>query len=417
MIFEKILLHSFERLQLGRLSVVFPDGTQRVYGGLSREISARLEIKSAQFFKRCVLFGPIGFAESYIAGEWETPDLVALLSFFIFNAEHSGHLDSPDNPASPLLNLLNFYNRLLHTKRPNSLRKARENIREHYDLSNEFFRLWLDPSMTYSCALFDSPEMGLEEAQKRKYESLCERLHLGPSDHLLDIGCGWGGMAIHAASTRGCRVTGITISEEQFHEARRRVAEAGLAERVSIEFLDYRLAEGQYDKIVSVEMIEAVGDAYLDGFFAKCAALLKPRGLLALQMITCPDRQFRILRDGVDFIQKHIFPGSLLVSQRRINEATFRTGDLNLLDWRDYGPHYARTLKLWRERFDRVEDKVLALGFDGAFVRKWRYYLAYCEAAFGTRHISVVQAVFTRPNNYEIPSPVYSLPFSLSMKA
>lgn len=412
MIFESIFFRTLRNLQTGRLTVRLPDGEARVFGGLSPEIRAEIVIRDRAFFRRCVQAGPIGFAESHIAGEWDTPDLVALIAFFILNTEHAPNLDHPENRANPLLNLWNAYNRVLHKRRKNSIRKSRENIREHYDLSNDFFRLWLDPGMTYSSAVFDPPGISLEEAQAQKYEALCRKLDLRAGERLLEIGCGWGGMALHAAKTRGCKVTGLTISEEQFAEARRRVAREGLENLVNIEFLDYRLAGGFYDKIVSIEMIEAVGDEYLDGFFAKCASLLKPHGMLALQMITCPDRQFPILRDGVDFIQKHIFPGSLLVSQRRINEATVRTGDLNLLDWEDYGPHYARTLKLWRETFDQKEEQVLALGFDPAFVRKWRYYLAYCEAAFGTRHISVVHAVFSRPDNLSLRTPVYQLPFS-----
>ena len=232
------------------------------------------------------------------------------------------------------------------------------------------------------------------------------------------VGCE-GTLAVITALTlkllpKPAATTGVLCAFGSMADAMRAVARVMAEGHLpsAIEFLDYRLAEGLYDKIVSIEMIEAVGDEYLDGFFAKCSSLLKPNGVLALQMITCPDRQFPILRDGVDFIQKHIFPGSLLVSQRRINEATVRTGDLNLLDWEDYGPHYARTLKLWREAFDQKEEQVLALGFDRAFVRKWRYYLAYCEAAFGTRHISVVHAVFSRPDNLSLRTPVYQLPFS-----
>jgi cyclopropane-fatty-acyl-phospholipid synthase len=204
-------------------------------------------------------------------------------------------------------------------------------------------------------------------------------------------------------------VTTITISEAQLGEAQTRIAAAGLSHRIDARLKDYRKIEGQFDRIVSIEMIEAVGDEYLDEYFACCHRLLAPHGLLGLQMITCPDRQFRILRDGVDFIQKHIFPGSLLVSQARVTQALNRGGTLNLFDWEDLGPHYARTLKLWAERFEAVRDSVLALGFDERFLRKWRYYLRYCEAGFGTRHISVVHAIYTRPDNTSIPSDIHDL--------
>ncbi|HVE16132.1 MAG TPA: cyclopropane-fatty-acyl-phospholipid synthase family protein [Chthoniobacterales bacterium] len=408
-VFRKLVLDSLRPLQSGSLEVVFPDGRVQWFGGLDKSLPARIEIRDEAFFKRCVLFGAIGFAESYIDGEWETPNLVRVIAFFILNADSAAALDTDGGAKSYLLNLLNAYNRVLHKRRPNSVAKARENIRDHYDLSNDFFKLWLDPTMTYSAAVFDPAGISLEEAQIRKYDLLCRKLQLGPADHVLEIGTGWGGFAIHAARTYGCRVSTITISEAQLAEAQLRIEQAGLRDRIDARIEDYRNVRGQFDKIVSIEMIEAVGDQYLDEYFECCHRLLKPRGLLALQMISCPDRQFRILRDGVDFIQKHIFPGSLLVSQARVTQAVNRTGTLNLLDWDDLSPHYARTLKLWAERFEEQREAVLALGFDEGFLRKWRYYLRYCEAAFGTRHIASVQAVYTRPDNISIRSDVYDL--------
>lgn len=408
-LFRKLVLDSLRPLRRGSLEFVLPDGHSRWFGGLDKSLVARVEVRREAFFKRCVLFGPIGFAESYVDGEWETPDLVKVIAFFILNAESSGALETEGGAKSALLNLLDAYNRVLHRRRPNSVGQARANIRDHYDLSNEFFQLWLDPTMTYSAAVFDPPTLTLEQAQRQKYDRLCRELQLGPADHVLEIGTGWGGFAIHAARHYGCRVTTITISEAQLAEARARIAAAGLADRIDARLEDYRKIEGPFDKIVSIEMIEAVGDEFLDEYFACCSRLLRPHGLLGLQMITCPDRQFRILRDGVDFIQKHIFPGSLLVSQARVTQALNRTGALNLLDWRDLGPHYARTLKLWAERFEVERESVRGLGFDERFLRKWRYYLRYCEAAFGTRHISVVQAIYSRPDNISLHSEVYDL--------
>jgi cyclopropane-fatty-acyl-phospholipid synthase len=409
LLFRKLVLNSFKPLERGSLEVVLRDGRSQWFGGLDKRLSARIVIRDEAFFRRCVLFGAIGFAESYIDDEWETPDLTRVLAFFILNAEGSSALDTEAGANSPLFNLLNAYNRVIHKRRPNSLRKARENIRDHYDLSNDFFKLWLDPTMTYSSAVFDPPTLSLEQAQIRKYDMLCRKLQIGPEHHVLEIGTGWGGFAMHAARTTGCRVTTITISEAQLGEARARIAAAGLSARIDARLEDYRKIEGQFDRIVSIEMIEAVGDEYLDEYFECCHRLLKPQGMLGLQMITCPDRQFRILRDGVDFIQKHIFPGSLLVSQARVTKALNRTGALNLFDWEDLGPHYARTLKLWAERFEIERESVLGMDFDERFLRKWRYYLRYCEAGFATRHISVVQAIYTRPDNISIHSGVYDL--------
>lgn len=408
-LYRRLVLESLRPLSRGALEIALPDGSVRRFGGLDKRRVARIEVRRDDFFRRCVLFGPIGFAEAYLDGDWETPDLTRVLAFFILNAEDTAAMKTRAGRRSPVFNLLNAYNRVLHRRRPNSPTKARDNIREHYDLSNDFFKLWLDPSLTYSSAVFDPPTLSLEEAQREKIDRLCRKLHLRPNDHLLEIGTGWGAFSIHAARHYGCRVTTITISEAQLAEARARIEAADLADRVDARLEDYRRLRGEFDKIVSVEMIEAVGDAYLDEYFACCHRLLKPEGLLALQMITCPDRQFPILRDGVDFIQKHIFPGSLLVANARITEALTRTGDLNLFDWEDIGPHYARTLRLWAERFEVVREDVRALGFDEWFLRKWRYYLRYCEAAFGTRHISVVQAVYSRPNNLAIPNAVYDL--------
>jgi cyclopropane-fatty-acyl-phospholipid synthase len=408
-LFRQLVLRSLRPLQSGSLELVLPDGGVRHFGGLGRRLTARMEIRDEAFFQRCVLFGPIGFAESYLDGEWETPDLTRVIAFFILNAKDSGAMKTERGAKSAFLDLLNAANRMRHLLRPNSPAKARENIREHYDLSNDFFKLWLDPTMTYSSAVFDPPTLTLAEAQVEKIDRLCRKLRLRPGERLLEIGTGWGAFAIHAAKNYGCRVTTITISEAQLVEAQARIAAVGLSDRIDARLEDYRNLRGQFDKIISVEMIEAVGDRYLDEYFACCQRLLEPHGLLALQMITCPDRQFRILRDGVDFIQKHIFPGSLLVSQARVTEAINRTGALNLFDWEDLGPHYARTLNAWAERFEARRGDVRALGFDEWFLRKWRYYLRYCEAAFATRHISVVQAVYSRPNNLGIPSDVYEL--------
>jgi cyclopropane-fatty-acyl-phospholipid synthase len=292
-----------------------------------------------------------------------------------------------------------MYNRVLHRLRPNSLKTSRRNIAEHYDLGNEFYALWLDETMTYSAAKFTEEGQPLEGAQWQKYEALCQKLELKSTDHVLEIGCGWGGFCTHAAREHGCRVTAVTISQEQHTFATERVKREGLDHLIEVRLQDYRHITGQFDKIASIEMLEAVGDAYVDGYFAKCHEVLKPNGMIAFQVITVPDCRYENLKRGVDWIQKHIFPGSLLLSMARINEAVNRTGDLFLHGLEDLGAGYAKTLRLWFERFNAKLDDVQALGFDDRFIRKWNLYLQYCEAAFATRNISVIQAVYTRPNN------------------
>jgi len=413
-LFRKLVLSTLEPLASGRLELELPDGGVLRYGGLAGRPVARVRVSDENFFRRCVLFGPIGFAESHIAGEWDSPDLAAVIAFFLRNAADSPALEKPGGKKAPFLDIVSAYNRFLHRRRPNSLRISRRNISDHYDLSNDFFRLWLDPTMTYSSAYFDPAGLPLEEAQRKKYDVLCRKLGLSSADHVLEIGTGWGGFSIHAATHFGCRVTTTTISREQLEEARARIAAAGLADRVQVLFEDYRNLTGRFDKIASIEMIEAVGDAFIDGYFERCSHLLKPHGLLGIQGILCPDQQYEVLRRGVDFIQKHIFPGSLLMSAQRLLQASSRTPALNLYNYEDMGPHYARTLHMWLENFDTCLPEVRKLGFDDRFVRKWRYYLAYCEAAFAMRHITVAQLVFTKTGNLSLNagSPVDGLDYA-----
>ena len=402
--YQTIVLRSLAPMTRGCLRLELPDGTHKLFGTPGAEISASVRIVRPEFFKRCVLFGDVGFGEAFVDGDWETDDVTQVIAWFILNIENSPAM-SGGRGKKLLLNLLGHYNRILHKLRPNSLATSRRNISEHYDLGNEFYKLFLDPTMTYSSALFTSPEQTLESAQIAKYDSLCRKLKLQPTDHLLEIGSGWGGFSCHAAKTYGCKITTVTISEEQFKYAKTRFEKAGIADRVEIKLMDYRLITGRFDKIASIEMLEAVGDAYLETYFAKCHEVLKPDGLLGVQMITCPDARYDALRKGVDWIQKHIFPGSLLLSVGRVNQALNQTGDLFMHDFLDLGDSYAKTLKLWREEFNRHLKEIRALGFDESFIRKWNYYFSYCEAAFAMRNISVVQAVYTRPNNPALRAP------------
>jgi cyclopropane-fatty-acyl-phospholipid synthase len=386
----------------GALRLELPDGSAQVLGDpASGEPVARIRVHREAFFARCFWSGDIGFAESYLDGEWDSPDLTAVIAFFVRNVESAPTLSGSRRAAPAALNLLRFANRIGHLLRPNTRVMARRNIREHYDLSNEFFALWLDPSMMYSSARWPAhgQHWSLEEAQREKNDALCRHLRLRPDDHVLEIGTGWGGWALHAASTYGCRVTTITISREQHDLARRRVAEAGLAERVEVQLRDFRDLSGRYDKVVSIEMLEALGHRYQATFAEVVARVLKPDGLLAMQFITCPDARYDEFRRGVDFIQKHVFPGSLLLSLNRMNDLLSRSGGFVVHAVEDFGPDYARTLRLWREKFHARLGEVRQLGFDERFLRKWHYYLCYCEAAFALRNISVVHTLHTRANN------------------
>jgi len=411
-LFRRPVLAALGALRHGRLELELPGGGQAAFGEAEAagpiplaspavRIPARAQIRVLReaFFRRCALYGDIGFAEAYRDGDWETPDLPAVIAWFVRNHAQAPTLSGSARARSWAVNSLRLANRLGHLLRPNSQGRAARNIRAHYDLSNEFFALFLDPSLMYSAAKWTPSARTLEEAQHEKNAALCRKLRLGPADHVLEIGAGWGGWAVQAAREHGCRVTTVTLSPRQCELARRRVAAAGLAGRVEVQLRDYRELAGRFDKIVSIEMMEAIGHRYLPGFCAVLDRVLKPDGILALQFITCPDARYRQLRRGVDFIQKHIFPGSLLLSLNRVNGCLERAGGFIVHGVEDLGTDYAVTLRHWRERFEAQLAPVRALGFDERFVRTWRYYLSYCEAAFALRNISVVQTVHTRPNN------------------
>lgn len=395
--YQRAIEQSLARMTLGCLHVTLPGGSTRRFGH-APQVTAHLRVNRPEFFKRCVLYGDIGFGEAYVDGDWDTDNLPAVLGWFIENVEQApGMSGSHAQPAA--LNLLRFGNRLKHLFRPNSRKWSRQNIADHYDLGNDFYKLWLDDSMTYSCGIWTSPEQTIEAAQAAKYEALCRTLRLKPTDHLLEIGSGWGGLACHAVKKYGCQVTTLTLSKAQHDYCRERFVREGVGDNAEVRIQDYRDVTGRFDKIISIEMLEAVGENYVDGYFSQCHRLLKHHGLLALQYITSPDSRYHQFAKGVDWIQKHIFPGSLLMSIGRVNQAIDRMTDLHLFELRDLGLHYVRTLQEWRRRFNAHHDELHKLKFDDRFIRKWNYYLSYCEAAFAHRNISVVQAVYTRPNN------------------
>ncbi|MEM8930630.1 MAG: cyclopropane-fatty-acyl-phospholipid synthase family protein, partial [Acidobacteriota bacterium] len=354
-----------------------------------------VEVLDGRFYPKVLFGGSIGAAEAYIAGFWRSDDLVGMLRNFLRNREALGGLDTGSA----------WFERPLHwigqRLRSNTRAGSRRNIAAHYDLSNDFFDLWLDERMMYSSAIFDQvpePTDDLDDAQLRKLDRLCRKLELGPDDHLLEIGTGWGGLAIHAAETTGCRVTTTTISHEQFELATMRIHERGLADRVRVLLRDYRDLDGSFDKLVSVEMVEAVGHDHLGEYFRVCAERLAAGGRMVLQGITIADRVFPAYRRSVDFIQRYIFPGGALPSIGSLAQAVAST-DLQIVHLEDFGPHYAETLRQWRQRFVAQLDAVRALGFGDHFIRLWMFYFAYCEAGFDERATGDVQLVLTKPGD------------------
>ena len=399
---ERMVIGLLRKMNRGGLRAQYADGNVCYFGEAGAPVTARISIRNdEEFFRRCAYYGAIGMGDAYTDGLWETDDIAAVVSWFIENMNALQGSDTSSNDM-PGVNVLHFINWFRHLRRENTVSNSRRNIAEHYDLGNQFYSLWLDPGMTYSSAKFTHAAQSLEEAQREKYDALCRKLKLHAGDRVLEIGCGWGGFAVHAARNYGCRITAVTISEAQAAYARKRVESENLTDLIEIRIEDYRHISGSFDKIVSIEMLEAVGDKFHQSFFAKCAEVLTRDGLLGVQMITVPDCRYESLRKGVDWIQTRIFPGSLLLSVGRINDCLMKTGDLFMHNLEDLGAHYARTLSLWHENFNRARNEVLALGFDEAFIRSWNYYLKYCEAGFSTRNISVVQAVYTRPNNPQL---------------
>jgi cyclopropane-fatty-acyl-phospholipid synthase len=390
------ILAALERWSVGRLTVSFPDGSSRTFGARGAEPHATIRIHRDAFFRRFLLQGDLGAGESYVDGDWSSGDLPLFVKLVLLNRRHLP-LDTP------LTKLLNLGSDLRHRLRANTRRGSRQNIRYHYDLSNDFFSLFLDETMTYSSALFAHQAQPLAEAQRNKFRRLAEKARIGPRDHVLEIGCGWGGFASFAAQTYGCRVTGITISERQHRAARQRVAAAGLEDRVEIRLQDYRDLSGRFDKIVSIEMFEALGQENWGPFFRKCEDVLAPDGLVVLQAISIPDHRFDEYARHCDWLQKWIFPGSLLASTLGVCRAMARVGTLGIHHLEDVGVHYALTLRRWRAAFLGNLDRVRALGFDDRFIRMWDYYLSTCEAAFETRTLGNLQLVLTRDLNRALP--------------
>ncbi len=378
---------------LSRGSLTLHDGSRTyAFGGQSRpEMTAQVDVRSPKLYRRVALGGALGAAESYLRGEWTTDDLPTTLRVFAANLAMISQLDGP------LTRAINLPSTLAHRLRRNSRRGSRRNIRDHYDLGNELFALFLDDTMTYSCGVFEKPDATMQEASLAKLDLVCRKLQLTSAHHVLEIGSGWGSFAIHAARTYGCRVTTTTISPAQFEVASSRVRDAGLAGQVTVLLSDYRDLTGQYDALVSIEMIEAVGAQFLEEYFATCNRLLAPHGQMLLQGIIMPEHRYQPYLGSADFIQRYVFPGSALTSIGAMARAIGKATDLNVTHIEDLSPHYARTLQRWRERFLTRLDEVRALGgYDTRFIRLWDYYLAYCEAGFSERLTGVVQVLLAK---------------------
>lgn len=391
---KKVLFNLFSDLQFGSLSInncgkLYEFGSPKGQYG----IAASATIHNPEFYLDVLFKGSLGAAESYMKGHWSTDNLTEVIRLFVINADLLNRkMDAGWSKfTSPLM-------RVYHRLRKNTQKGSKKNIVAHYDLSNEFFSLFLDPTMAYSCGIFENESSSLYDAQVAKFDRICKKIHLTAEDHIIEIGGGWGGFALHAAQNYGCRVTTTTISDNQFLYMQRLVAKNCLNDRITVIKEDYRKLTGQFDKLVSIEMIEAVGHQYFDTFFECCCTLIKPEGIMALQVITIPDHEFARHKHSVDFIKRYIFPGSCIPSVAAITQSIAKKTDLRLIHYEDITPHYATTLQLWRERFFINLAKVKAMGFTESFIRMWDFYLASCEGSFQERYNADVQMVFARPH-------------------
>lgn len=387
-------------IRTGQLELVAPDGVVRRCGDPDHPLRARIEVDDPAFYTRLLHGASVGLGESYVRGEWSTPDLVALIRLLIANRAALRRI-GPTAIASTVVD------RIAHLLRGNRPGRARRNIVAHYDLSDELYQLFLDPSMTYSAAVFEHVGQDLHDAQRAKLAAIATRARLRPGLHVLEIGCGWGAFSVLAAREHGCRVTAVTLSEAQHAYVSALVEREGLADRIEVRLEDYRHVRGSFDRVVSIEMLEAVGHRYLGTFFRQVDHLLAPDGLAVLQVITIPDQRERAYRRRPDFIQRAIFPGGHLPSLTSMSRAMTRRSQLVVEQLDNIGTHYAETLRCWRERFRAEEQRVRALGFDDTFVRLWEFYLGYCEGAFLSRYLNDLQLVLTRTGNGTLGTAPY----------
>ncbi len=387
------MLAQLAKLRDGELRIV--DGTETfTFGQRTPQcaLTVTINVSNPHFWADAAFGGTVGAGEAYIHGLWHCDDLTGLVRLMVVNRDVMEGMEGGWASVSSLLR------RGLHWMNRNSKEGSARNIAAHYDLGNELYQLMLDDTMAYSCGIFLDEDATLHDASVAKFDAACRKLALTPNDHLVEIGTGWGGLAIHAAQKYGCRVTTTTISQKQHDFAKEKIARLGLSDRITLLFDDYRDLKGGYDKLVSVEMIEAVGAEYLDTYFAKCSSLLKPNGAMLLQAITIQDQFYAKAVHSVDFIQRYIFPGSFIPSVTAIADSLTRVTDLKVFNLEDIGPHYAKTLRLWRERFFANIDQVRQLGYPETFNRLWEFYLCYCEGGYAERQLGNVQMLLTKPH-------------------
>jgi cyclopropane-fatty-acyl-phospholipid synthase len=389
---RSLLLKQLAGLRDGELTVRDADA-QWQFGQRTERcaLSATITVDNPQFYADAAFGGTTGAGEAYINGLWRCDDLTALVRIMVVNRQVM------ENMEGGVATVSNWVRRAMHWVNRNSKSGSARNIAAHYDLGNELYKLFLDDTMAYSCGIFETEEATMHEASIAKFDAACRKLALTPNDHLVEIGTGWGGLAIHAAERYGCKVTTTTISHEQHDFAKDKIAARGLSDRITLLFEDYRDLKGRFDKLVSVEMIEAVGAKYLDTYFAKCSSLLKPNGAMLLQAITIQDQFYAEALKSVDFIQRYVFPGSFIPSVTAIADSLTRVTDLKIFNLEDIGPHYARTLRLWRERFFANISQVRNLGYPDSFARLWEFYLCYCEGGYAERQLGNVQMLLTKP--------------------
>lgn len=387
---RRAVFSHLEKIERGSVAVI--EGSRRHAFGRSGGLTATITVHDPAFYTDMAFGGSIGAGEAYMAGFWSADDLTMLVRIIVLNRRV---LMDIEGGLAAFAQPLHW---LMHTLRKNTQEGSRKNISAHYDLGNEFYSLWLDRSMTYSCNIFERDQATLEEAATEKYDRICRKLALSRTDHVLEIGTGWGGFAVHAAKRYGCKVTTTTISRQQHDWARELFEREGVTDRVELLFEDYRDLRGRYDKLVSIEMIEAVGHHFLDTYLTVCSDRLKDNGMMALQAITIMDQAYESQIRSVDFIRRYIFPGGFIPSVQAITRSLAKVTDLRLFHLEDLTPHYARTLRTWRERFFANIDAVRKLGYPETFLRMWEYYLCYCEGAFRERYIGSAQMVLTKPD-------------------
>ena len=389
---RRAVLSRLAGLEDGQIIVAEGD-KQTPYGRCTEDFpeAVMLRVQGPRFFSDIAFGGAVGAGESYINGLWATDDLTSLLRILLRNR---AVLEKMDKGLAIISRPLK---KLIHALNRNTRKGSRKNIAAHYDLGNDFYQLWLDPTMMYSSAYFDTPDTSLDAAAVAKLDLICRKLDLSAGDSVMEIGTGWGGFAMHAAAHYGCHVTTTTISRQQHDYAKQAIVDAGLDDRITLLFKDYRDLEGRFDKLVSIEMIEAVGHEYHDTFFSKCCELLKPDGQMLLQAITIADQRYESYKKGVDFIKRYIFPGGCLTSVTDMSRSLTENTDMRVIHLEDIGPHYATTLRHWHDRFQARLDQVRELGYSDAFIRLWQFYLAYCESAFTERATGNVQMLMMRP--------------------